>query len=675
MANINFFRYLEAAFRYKLKNPDAPSYKDPYYDLPYETTGNKRGIFDYSRNGNTALPAIYRQFPDTKEGNLQMIKQVISDLDKHANQELTNYFHPAVAPEENAPDVTKTTRESIQPPPPSAVGPGAIPSVTTPRVSMPRIPIPKVAAATPKQPEETTKEKTPQSKLSGMLTRIQNIQTPSFLKTFGSNAKIFAKNNSGRIFDGLKGIAGGVGRGLGGVASTGLSGATPHLGRAFHGGLNAIERISQPGGLGGGSVGRVIQSRGKQVFVAVLLALFLLTGLGVLTGTTPPAPAAPLPSSPPGGGGDIASCTFYRYDQSPAGLKFRIPEWPALINEIATKVGVPAAVIASILRVESGGSFYTTDSSYITNDYDAHTNGLVYGVMQFFPATFEGIFNRHQSELKELFGKTSVTTEIVPQDRMAPADVFRIYSIRDQIIAAAYKIKDDAGVPPPYDREAIIRIIIAYFDPAGGKCTYTSGDGKTYNYCDAVWDSYAGCSVAPGYLASCPLAGERNIVCGSYGSDPIYNEVCGGESPNSEDRGHCGRIYGSCEYGPAARRAHAIDVTAAPGETVYLPTIEGKTVVWNHTIGSSVPPADGGGYWHNFWAALGEDKWELYLIHVNEGLIGFSGGKDHYESGDPVATIADTSFDHVHVNIGKNPRFDDYGDGWLKPEDIGMCTK
>lgn len=194
-----------------------------------------------------------------------------------------------------------------------------------------------------------------------------------------------------------------------------------------------------------------------------------------------------------GGSGNIAACTFYRGGDSTPGLKFRIQEWPALINEVASKVGVPAPVLAGILRVECPDCFYTDNPEYIKNDYDAHGNGLVYGVMQFYPSTFEDIFNKNKQQLKDLFNKDSVKTTIDPQDKMAPNNVFRIYSIKDSVIAAAFKIKADAGINPPYDREAIDKIVKAYFT----QCEYFQGTG-IFNYCDDLWKSYSECrSISP----------------------------------------------------------------------------------------------------------------------------------------------------------------------------------
>ncbi|MDO8498594.1 MAG: N-acetylmuramoyl-L-alanine amidase [bacterium] len=226
-------------------------------------------------------------------------------------------------------------------------------------------------------------------------------------------------------------------------------------------------------------------------------------------GSPPPSISPP----PPGSGGQIASCTFYRSGDSVSGLNFRIAEWPALIEEVASKVGVPPAVLAGILRIECPDCFYSNNPDYIKNDYDAHTNGLVYGVMQFYPPTFQNVFNTNQPEMQSLFGKTIVTTNIDPQSSMAPNNVLRIYSIRDSLIAAAFKVRADAGGTPPYTQTNIDNIVKAYFTT----CTYTQGGG-TYSYCNDLWQSYSQCQQSTGITPS-----------PSISPPPVTTQVCKGD--------------------------------------------------------------------------------------------------------------------------------------------------
>lgn len=127
---------------------------------------------------------------------------------------------------------------------------------------------------------------------------------PNVAKNFGSNAQIFAKKNLGRLGSSLGDIAKGVGRG---IAGPGLTGAYNLMGKAAGGGLNAFERLSNPGLKG---VSRSFASSGSKKLVwGLLLGLLFFvffTGLiGGLSGTTPSGGAAPGDGTPTA---SLASC-------------------------------------------------------------------------------------------------------------------------------------------------------------------------------------------------------------------------------------------------------------------------------------------------------------------------------------------------------------------------------
>lgn len=171
---------------------------------------------------------------------------------------------------------------------------------------------------------------------------------------------------------------------------------------------------------------------------------------------------------------NLASCTFYR---NGAGAKFRNSAWPGVISEVAGKVGVPASALAGILRIESPDRFSAPDNEFVTNDYDGHSSGVAYGLMQFVPSTFKSVFDSNRSEMQNSFGKTAVQTTLEPQKYPAPQDnILRITSIRDSLTAAAFKMRSDARMPPPYNRQAISNILSAYF---GSNCSYEGG-GSDY---------------------------------------------------------------------------------------------------------------------------------------------------------------------------------------------------
>lgn len=181
----------------------------------------------------------------------------------------------------------------------------------------------------------------------------------------------------------------------------------------------------------------------------------------------------------------IASCTFYR---NGVGNMFRNTVMPDIIHDIAGKVGVPASALAGILRIESPDPFNSPNNEYVTNDYDAHSSGVAYGLMQFVPATFESVFNRNRLEMQSLFGKTAVQTRIESQKYPAPEDnILHITSIKDSLTATAFKIREDARSKPPYDRQAVSNILSAYF---GSHCGY---EGSGSDYCTDMLKSMENC--------------------------------------------------------------------------------------------------------------------------------------------------------------------------------------
>ncbi len=187
-----------------------------------------------------------------------------------------------------------------------------------------------------------------------------------------------------------------------------------------------------------------------------------------------------------------------------------------------------------------------------------------------------------------------------------------------------------------------------------------------------------------GDTLSCPLPGNRTIGCGSFTSDPKYNRLaCAGTDPI--DRGHCGRVYdptgkdcfkGTIEATKPQRWANAIDIDASAGETVYLPSINGQITQWSYMAGStvSIPSGLGGGYGHGFIATVGSDKWTMYTVHMNQQIMPPPAGRSYHQSGDPITTVADTVYAHLHLNIGKNVVDQRIDPGWLPPESLGACT-
>lgn len=261
---------------------------------------------------------------------------------------------------------------------------------------------------------------------------------------------------------------------------------------------------------------RVIAAGTSEIWLPILLiviGLLLLIVLVVVifvgaSNFNPPGDT----TLPPGVAreGDISTCLFYRGGDKTQGVKIGNPEMAKTISAISQKVGVPAAIVAGIMRVETGQALASTDPTYLANDYDNHSSGVAYGVMQFTPQTFAGTFRTNSGELNTLFGKQSVSIDAnVKQDSMEPASVFRIYSVKDSITAAAFKVRADKRAfngDEPWSEAAANAVARAYY----GCLLYGSGGCTSgpYSYGADLWKSYSECrTTIGGTLAGWPTDG------------------------------------------------------------------------------------------------------------------------------------------------------------------------
>ncbi len=357
-----------------------------------------------------------------------------------------------------------------------------------------------------------------------------------------------------------------------------------------------------------------------------------------------------------GGSSDINSCTFYRGGVFIPGVKFGNPSLANLINDISSKVGVPPQIISAIMRVETGDRMALTDTSYLDNDYDAHSSGVAYGIMQFTPGTFSDTFNRNSSSLSQLFSKTSVKTLIDPQDRMASSDVFRIYSIKDSITAAAYKVKGDKqsiNSDGPWDEQTIKVIAARYYGTnADGTTNYRGYDGSTQNYGEDLWKSWQDCKtrVPSNNAAFCPIQNSY-ITCGPSKPTPTKYSLC--------NQGHCAGDYPSAPYCSTDPSVfYAADIAGQADQIVYIPSIttpdknEVHSVTCNF-VGES-PNYNGTESINQFDCTddVNSNRVWVEFHHMKVGSGPAVGSKSH--SGDPIGGKINPflAVPHVHVQIG-----------------------
>lgn len=695
----DFPKFLITALQFKVrKDPAATYYKDPRFNYALSFDD----IFYYSRLF-LPYPSEYR-VPSprkaTPEQNLKFAEFLVKSYEKHSYPELEGYVNTELAHQEPDKKVEELNQDLAKLPkdlPPSQPTPATSPKV---RTQKPPPQIKKKAEEEAAETEEVPKEQVAQPKEQPQPAQPPQPTPPPSMPQMPSTPGIpvsrgvrqTVTRRPGFLRRGLGGLGRRIAPGVGSLGNFALSNG----GKLLNSGANAIQRL---GSLRSGAAANLKKAASRRVIWIVLL--FLLGG-GLITGLLPGGVLNPTGTSFTGGG-DIATCKFYRGGDKISGLKIGNPALASLINEVSIKVGVPPIIIAGILRVETASALSSTDVTYIANDYDAHTSGLAYGMMQFTPATFEGTFNRNKGELLSLFGKDSFTTNIDPQDNMAPTNVFRIYSIKDSLIAATFKVRVDKqsiNKDGPWDEQTVKKIAERYYGVnADGTTNYPGWDLSTQNYGNDLWKSFSECSTKSPSLepiadASCPIPGGK-IGCASFGKPYSVNgfsEACAPDS--SGNGGHCSNIYqsrvGIClkreEGGNLIRTAKSIDVSAGSkaGDPVYLPTINGQSLDWEY-----VGPVSAGsnfGWIRLFHSVNAKDGiWSIHFVHVNEGNPSLRIG-DIVKSGQVGATILNPwipgdPWPHAHITAGLNVEdslvnLQDYSPNWKFPDrELGMCTK
>lgn len=397
--------------------------------------------------------------------------------------------------------------------------------------------------------------------------RVRNIQPPSWLKTFGSNAQIFAKKNLGRVFNGLKNMGGGILGGLAGVGRSGLGAAAPTLGRLGNSVLGGIQTISRPGGIGGlgGGVTKGLKSPNKAIFIGlgVFLLVILLMGVtGALTGTPQTGEASPI-----GGATNISSCKFTR-----EGVAFSITSntLKQFFQEVADKTGVPSAVLAGVAAHENAtftfaaldthDAFYSRGFSGI--DCEPHfktspTGAL--GLMQI--QTPPNLQPQKASE----YNPTAVSLEGIKiglgflNRDLSSLTTADFCDVRTNIYFAAGILISKNGGKPPTTPDEIKSAVCSYY----GQCTYGS-----YNYGEEVKQDFENCKAAfaPALASTCPIPGSK-MTCGpSKPTLTYYSTSCQG--------GHCAGNYGFpayCSTYPST--VFGVDIAGAVGQEVLMPSI------------------------------------------------------------------------------------------------------
>ncbi|MBI3443191.1 hypothetical protein HY008_00815, partial [Candidatus Woesebacteria bacterium] len=157
MADISFYAYLEAAFRYRLNDRKGKlaNLKTKFNDLGYNFAYER--IFSYARR---ILPRFYStEFPNTEQGNLQMAETVLQNLERQQDPELEDQFKGIRVSQKNQQIIEEARAESqtaaVQQPVAAGTiaGAGRLPPISTPRLpvihNIPQTKPPDIPSAIP----------------------------------------------------------------------------------------------------------------------------------------------------------------------------------------------------------------------------------------------------------------------------------------------------------------------------------------------------------------------------------------------------------------------------------------------------------------------------------------------------------------------------------------------
>lgn len=506
MADISFYLYLEAAFRHKLfKDRGAVGFKWERYNLPYESAGSSKGIFEYARK---VLPSFYSlHYPDTKEGHLEMAADFIKKLDQRQDPQTARYFNPDTAPREHLAVVEEAQTASQQANAQEASAASAAGSTRAP-AGFPQAPAFVHNAAQARQPDirlpVQPAEPTPDIKQA----KFQIPKTPfpvkNTLRNLGSKAGVFFQRNigkhltAGRIATGVSATIGAVagagfgplgalsGAGLGTLAPSWVKSgqATRFLGKAGNGAVNAW--VSASNQISGGAARLTVSSGSKKLALGLVGGLFLFTLaggiIGNLGGSTPTGQATPI-SAGVFGASDISNCKFTRAG-NPQIIKSSILQgW---ISAAANTAGIPPQVLASVAMHESQDFTANADDNHDAikaNQYCNKGNQIC-------------IASNNKDVLHPKEGEDSPCTSAEVGNRARTAQAVGLMqnldihspgkdlcSITESLNIAAVKLKTDGLTTQP-TQDQVNTAINNYYN----SCAYNS-----YNYCNEVWQDLQSC--------------------------------------------------------------------------------------------------------------------------------------------------------------------------------------
>ncbi|OGE70804.1 hypothetical protein A2617_01835 [Candidatus Daviesbacteria bacterium RIFOXYD1_FULL_41_10] len=510
-------------------------------------------------------------------------------------------------------------------------------------------------------------------------------QMPSFVKNLASGAKILARKLivkfAPNIFSGtigglvgsaLFGVRGSlVGAGIGLVFPNALKNSVL---RGFLGastkavvgtgtkaaGAAAVRSGLLAAGAGGGPVGWVAtigvtlatSKTVRNVVIGIIGGLFILPlilGLNKQLAFFPPPGAVETAVLPPGylppgssePSSDISSCQFVRSDHSPKGASYQSTQLLAYFQEASNLTGIPPALLAAFMRVESPGLTSYPDEALSRYQCAESPTGAL-GVMQIQPAGTVGHSPGGVAQGAKLLGLT--------YNNLTRAD---FCDIRTSIIMGAGFMLYKMGVTswdPAWtgDKQMIDKLVTGYYgclNYGGGDPTKCTGP---YNYGDDVWESIQNCKPAAplppssATISSCPIPGGV-ATCGSLNTSRASCSHCGaGYEPYTT--AFCPPPWGKAGYDGTQ---YALDIGGTSGQEFFLPTIDGRVIQWTYI--SELGGTNGQIQKYIGKNAIG-DSYLLYFHHTQSG----SGNGKSGISGDLAGQIClgcNIGNTHLHVQL------------------------
>lgn len=461
MANfIKSYQELEAAFRFKRKNPAYPEYR--FKDTGIVRFEGENGIFDQART------RFFNRFPLPAD-NMKMVDQILKTIDAK-DVSLEQYLNPhQTLPSQPTPVEISQGEQA-------ATMTGATPSVSSRLPSMPNI-----AQNIPRVP-----------------TRVANIG-----KDIGSSGSVFFKKGTTSIAQGLGSIIGDLGRSGGGIGLRILNGTADRV--------QALSSIQRPGFKVPGTAGAKFAWA-----LGIFFLIVLLMGIvGGITGTTPFGETAPIPKGlASSSAGSIAACEFIQHGKT---FKVGTNKLQSLFEEVSARSGVPASLLAAIAFQET--FFFTirtneNDPIFSVTDFPSQgcdpyfptseTGAL--GLMQVQPpasiSTYGSNYNPNAADLNGI----KLGLSFLDRD---PSSLTKndFCNVRNNIYLAAGIIIDKNGGKAPTTANEARSIACSYM----GACQI-----GPYSYADEVKQGVEQCKAAPqvAEASDCPIPNGR-IQCGS----------------------------------------------------------------------------------------------------------------------------------------------------------------